>query len=114
VTDDLIQQVIAYVCVFCPRKKRFAQRGTAIKHAQRCFYNPERRACITCKHFSFEPAERPDWSTGYPGSPAGYGCEFGLIPIKKGPEEPEQVMTADCEKWEQKSEVEPLWTTKRK
>jgi hypothetical protein len=95
-----MKEVKAFVCDFCPRKKRFAQRGTALRHESRCFYNPVRKSCATCKNFYKERGDKPDYSTGYPGDPGGLYCELGILPIYMGPEEPPKTMTSECEKWE--------------
>lgn len=91
--------VTAFVCNFCPRKKRFAKRETAENHEYQCFHNPRRRACITCKHLTIEPYEM-DTGAG------GASCEFELIPILATPESPERMFTFDCEKWQAKQQPE--------
>ena len=59
-----MKAVTAFICDFCLRKRRFAHRGTAVRHEMRCFYNPIRKACATCAHYSYE---RPvyEHDTGY-------------------------------------------------
>lgn len=83
-----VQRVVAFVCGFCPRKKRFAAKATAEKHDRKCFHNPTRRACATCDHFSFEKYEH-DTGAGGPS------CAEGLL--NRIPGEPE--LRADCEGW---------------
>lgn len=97
-----MKEVTAFVCDFCPRKKRFAKRGTALRHELRCFHNPTQRACVTCKHFEMVKPYY-EFETGY-GEDGGPLCELGILPIDMGPEQPPQIMTSECEKWEEKQE----------
>ena len=90
----MTKQVVAFVCEFCPRKKRFAVKGAATRHENSCFYNPARRACATCENLTLVPLEAPS-------------CAKGILPIVGGPEEPDQVMTADCAEWEPALENSP-------
>ena len=91
-----MKEVTAYVCDFCPRKKRFAHRGTAVRHEAQCFYNPVRKACATCANFEFVPYYN-EYDTGY--SEGGPYCSKDLL--ISDPEKPNQ-MRADCEGWEPK------------
>jgi hypothetical protein len=59
-----MKEVTAFVCDFCPRKKRFAVRGAAKRHESRCFYNPATRACATCANFNYVP-DYHEHETGY-------------------------------------------------
>jgi len=56
-------ELISYVttrhrCPHCP--KHFAVRGTALRHVERCFLNPERRTCLTCVHRKAGSMGEPD------------------------------------------------------
>lgn len=96
-----MKEVTAFVCDYCPKKHRYAARGTVLRHEQICYWNPARRACVTCEHFSNEP-HYFEYDTGY--SEGGPWCELGLLPIKgDNPEKFPKWYTADCEKWEPKA-----------
>ena len=45
------REVKAYGCDFkCGRKVVLSKKSMA-DHESRCFYNPAKKACVTCKHF---------------------------------------------------------------
>ena len=92
-----MQQVVAFVCDFCPRKKRFAAKATAERHEGRCFHNPIRRACATCSHFSNEKPYT-DRESGYTES-GGPFCEVDALNYDP---ESSTVLRADCEQWKAK------------
>lgn len=89
----MVAEVVAFVCGFCPRKKRFAARGTATRHEFRCFYNPVRRACATCQHFEYEKYEA-DTGAGGPT------CAEGLLRNEPG----EPPLRSECKGWQLRSE----------
>lgn len=43
-----MKTITAYMCEFCG--KVYKTRSGAWKHEKRCFSNPSRRACQTCRH----------------------------------------------------------------
>lgn len=90
-----MQEVTAFICDFCPRKRRFAQRGTAKRHEARCFYNPARKACASCKHFAYEKSYY-DHETGY-SEEGGPSCAKDML--HSGPEISSQ-LRSECEGWE--------------
>ena len=57
------RQVKAYGCEFKCGQKVVVSKASMISHESRCFHNPTKRACITCKHF-----ERIHDSNGMEGS----------------------------------------------
>ncbi len=89
-------EVRAYVCDFCPRKKRLASASGAKRHEARCFYNPSRRACATCQHFSFDREEGVTI------------CAEGLLPWGGGPEDPEQRFRNQCVSWQARDQAGEL------
>jgi len=89
-------EVKAFVCDFCPRKKRFAARGTAERHERRCFYNPVRRACASCAHFKLEPYYYES-DTGY--SDGGPSCAVDAL--NRDPKAL-TVLRSECQLWEPK------------
>lgn len=96
-------EVKAYVCDFCPRKKRFAQKGTTARHEARCFYNPTQKACATCANFNYE-RDYYEPETGY--GEGGPECSKGLL--NNDPEASTQLRN-HCEGWEPKlSPIIPL------
>lgn len=88
-------EVRAFVCVFCPRKKRFASLSTANRHERRCFHNPTQKACATCQHFSYE---RYDQETGE----GGPYCAEGHFNTAPG----EHPFRSACEFWAAKEGTE--------
>jgi len=58
------RQVKAYGCDFKCGQKVVLSKASMISHESRCFYNPTKKACATCKHF-----ERFDDSNGMEGTP---------------------------------------------
>lgn len=95
------KEVTAFVCIYCPRKHRFAVRGAALRHEATCFYNPIRRACATCKHFTYLPAYyEPE--TGY--GEGGPTCDLGLFANDPEASTP---LGSECDKWEAREAQEP-------
>lgn len=45
---------VAYSCEFKCGQKVVLSEKSMIDHESRCFHNPEKKACITCKHFERE------------------------------------------------------------
>lgn len=45
------RQVKAYGCEFKCGRKVVLSKKSMIDHESRCFYNPEKKACVTCKYF---------------------------------------------------------------
>jgi hypothetical protein len=92
-----MKEVTAFVCDFCPRKKRYASRTTAIAHELSCFYNPARQACATCVHFNFVPYYH-EHDTGY--SEGGPECGKNMLATLD--EFTTSELRADCDGWERK------------
>ena len=92
-----MKEVTAFICDYCPRKRRFAARGTAVRHESRCFYNPIRKACASCAHFEMLRGSR-DHETGYFEDGGPY-CAKGAL--NDGPEIRTQ-LRSECELWEPK------------
>jgi hypothetical protein len=96
-----MKTVTAYICDFCPRKKRFAASVTAKKHEAQCFYNPVRRACATCVHYSYE---KPIYEseTGY--SEGGNFCAKDMLNVLT--EEVTTELRSECDGWELRAQRE--------
>ena len=45
------RKVIAWVCAWGCGCKVTTKRASMVKHEERCFHNPARRACASCAHF---------------------------------------------------------------
>lgn len=90
-------EVRAFVCDFCPRKHRFGAKGAATRHELRCYHNPAKQACATCRHLTV-PRYEPE--TGYGGTPE---CAKDLLPVINGPGEPEGKFRSECSEWESKA-----------
>lgn len=43
-----MKQIIKYKCDFCERS--YVSKYKAKEHESKCFYNPDVKSCITCKH----------------------------------------------------------------
>ncbi len=43
-----MKEVTAYACSYC--EKIYKNKSSAVSHEKKCFANPARRACRTCKH----------------------------------------------------------------
>ncbi len=95
---DGMKEVTAFVCDFCPRKKRFAFRSTARRHELKCFYNPAMQACATCANFNFVPYYN-EYDTGY--SHGGPECSKGLL--NKLDEFTTSELRSECEGWQPKT-----------
>lgn len=94
-----MREVTAFVCEFCPRKKRFAVRGTAIRHELQCFHNPARKACASCAHFTYIKGTYEN-DTGY--CEDGPVCEKEMLnPILPG-EPASSQYRSECEGWSAK------------
>lgn len=65
------RRVVRYICPFCKRGR--SDRSAAWAHVARCFRNPAARSCKTCA--AYQPVERSDYNTGYPG--CSEGCHAG-------------------------------------
>jgi hypothetical protein len=50
-----MREITVYECEFC-NKRKYAYKSSAKKHENKCFWNPETRSCMTCKHY-MEPDE---------------------------------------------------------
>lgn len=89
--------VTAFTCQFCPRRRAFLQKSNAKRHERQCFFNPESKACVTCKHFSEEKED---------------GVWLRLCAIDKMPSADyltagsnvgqRDALTRDCEFWEER------------
>lgn len=89
-------QVVAFVCDFCPRKKRFASKVGVTRHEKNCFYNPARRACATCEHFI--PAERESSVE----NPYGYVTAPRACAEDAFRKDPEDELRFACDSWKLK------------
>lgn len=89
--------VTAFVCDFCPRKSRWSSRAIAKKHESRCFFNPIRRACMTCAYFTMEDTGIDEGDRSK--SPC---CGLDLLPIPATDTTPERRLNFNCEQWEPK------------
>lgn len=107
---------IAYVTTRhrCPHcRKSYAHKANAAQHMERCFSDPERRTCKTCKHD--EPAsggwdpetglddyEPRHCAEGYDQGPSCIEC--GAHPEVCGHEryKPATLLTILCPSWEAK------------
>ena len=56
-------KVTRWRCAHC--RRTWAHRAGAEAHIGRCYKNPAARGCKTCG--AYQPPERPDYATGYPG-----------------------------------------------
>lgn len=68
---------IAYVTTRhrCPHcRKSYSAKGTAVRHVERCWRNPERRACLTCAHRSYGEYGEPDCNIGEGAWPCCSEC----------------------------------------
>lgn len=92
-------EVRAFTCDFCPRKKRYATRHNAHIHEDRCFFNPVRQACASCKFFTYIK-HYSEADTGY--SEGGPVCELDYL--NRTPGEPE--LRSECDKWERREIAE--------
>ncbi len=88
-------EVRAFVCDFCPRKARWSTRSIANRHEAKCFYNPARRACVTCAYFSME-----DTSIDSDHDSKSPCCGLDLLPVPATADRPERALNFDCEHWE--------------
>src|SRR5690242_20492654 len=68
-------EVKAFVCDFCPRKKRYSSNGIASRHEARCFYNPATKACAT-----LEQLERDKLIKIVAIEPSYFLCEAADVP----------------------------------
>lgn len=89
-------KVAAYVCDFCTRKKRFSSITGANRHEKRCFYNPVRMACASCRHLVKDRYDPEDGS-------GGISCEKDLLPVPATEESPERAFRSECAAWEPKN-----------
>lgn len=44
----MCHQITRFQCDFCD--KHYSAKASAKKHEKKCFYNPEMKACATCRH----------------------------------------------------------------
>lgn len=44
-----MHEIKAYHCDYC--KKYYKHKSSAIRHENGCFYNPQNKACLSCKNF---------------------------------------------------------------
>ena len=59
------RQVKAYGCEYKCGQKVVLSKESMISHESRCFRNPEKKACATCKHFEKEHDSNGMEGTGY-------------------------------------------------
>lgn len=50
-----MRERIIYECEHC-HKKRLLSKYQMKEHEEKCFYNPNVKACITCRNFYYESA----------------------------------------------------------
>jgi hypothetical protein len=79
------REVKAWGCIYSCGHRVSSSKASIARHERTCFANPERRACRTCRHDHFEPADVD--------APAEKWCE-----VEARPEGKEAI--SDCEKWE--------------
>ena len=48
------REVKAYACEFKCGRRTVMSKKSMVDHESRCFHNPEKRACASCKHFEKE------------------------------------------------------------
>lgn len=85
--------VTRYYCKACGRG--WQRKGMAESHADRCWHDPEHRACPTCGHFYFNPKRDDDRSTGFYTRPVCHaGCWYQ-----------DDAYHTDCKTWIPKQEV---------
>lgn len=102
-----MKEITAYVCEFCPRKKARMSKSKTVTHEAICFYNPARKACVTCAHFSNGEGYH-DTCWGGEHQQTSYRtneCELDVIANATGPDNPAGDLQHDCAKWIPKSEV---------
>ena len=75
-THPIVRTVNRYYCPFCNRGHMTAT--AARNHIGRCWKNSAARGCKTCAFY--EPGEKTDWTTGYPGAPETCGEGLALAP----------------------------------
>jgi hypothetical protein len=59
------KRVIAWGCEFGCGRRVTVNRKTVDRHEKTCFWNPARRACVTCDHEIPGYVDEPDYTTGY-------------------------------------------------
>lgn len=88
-----MQEVTAYTCDFCPKGKRnMRTKKGCFRHEKNCYYNPARRACASCAHFTKIPHVN-DYETGF--HEGGPECAEDFF--RRDPEDGQ--LRVDCEKW---------------
>lgn len=50
-----MKEVTMYQCGFC--KKKYAYKGSVMRHEKKCYHNPIHKACASCGHFYQEVRE---------------------------------------------------------
>lgn len=70
--DLIAYTTTRYRCPHC--RKSYAAKGTAERHLVRCWRNPERRACLTCKHRDHGEYGEPECSIGEGAWPCCNEC----------------------------------------
>lgn len=102
----MTKEVTGFVCDHCAaagRKKRIlASASGCARHEKNCYYNPARRACVSCLLCVNEADETTDQKTIWG---RGFGCEDGHDRADAGmcngailPAAPKH----DCEYWQPK------------
>ena len=63
-----MKEIAAWKCDYC--KKYYLNKSSAKMHEEKCFYNPNNHACLTCGNFChysntvYVPPQLGDWSYG--------------------------------------------------
>ena len=90
----------AYRCQYGCGRNVLTSKQRMEDHEARCFYNPESRACKTCKHLDAE------WHTVYNphhgGDPGSTDWEYKELFCRVIDSDGEFKMKTKCDKWEPK------------
>lgn len=90
---------VAYACKFKCGRNVLTSRKRMEEHEQRCFSNPSRRACQTCKHWE---TEIYDSRNDYGQLNAQYQYSCGACSHPDGPDGKQ----SDCKLWETREDPE--------
>ena len=91
------RKVTAYACAYrCGAKVRTSRRAIEEHERCRCLRNPERRACATCRHDSWD--QLPDCRHGETLWMRVRCCDVGAKPT-------DRVCITGCPEWEPEEET---------
>ncbi len=99
-------EVKRYKCAHC--KKHFSSKSYASQHEHKCFFNPDRKTCPTCKHFN--GCYKPDTAKCYKlnrknETSIEHNTVFGELTINKFDVFTE-FLIYNCPDWESEYEIE--------